>query len=133
MTEIPNPWPTRLLIVMLAGLLTTVLAFSLSLPTQSPSSIGAFRDITNEAGITWKHFNGASEDRFLIEANAGGVGLLDFDSDGLLDIFLVGGGETPKGKSASPVRNALYRNLGNGKFEDVAVKARIDSVPFYGM
>jgi hypothetical protein len=45
----------------------------------------------------------------------------------------VNGGETPKGKSPGPVKNALYRNLGNGKFQDVAAKAGVDRLPFYGM
>jgi len=92
-----------------------------------------FSDVTAEAGITWKQFNGESPDRFLIEAMGGGVGFLDFDGDGLLDILFINGGETPRGKSPNPVRNALYRNLGNGRFEDVAAKAGIDRLPFYGM
>jgi len=92
-----------------------------------------FTDVTQEAGITWKHFSGESPDRFLIETTGGGVAFLDFDRDGLLDIFFVNGGETPRGKSAVPVRNALYRNLGNGKFEDVAAKAGVDKINFYGV
>jgi hypothetical protein len=48
-------------------------------------------------------------------------------------MFFANGGETPHGKSLSPVRNALYRNLGNGKFEDVAAKAGVDRLAFYGM
>jgi len=63
----------------------------------------------------------------------GGVAFLDFDGDGLQDIFFVNGGETPHGKSPIPVRNALYRNLGNGKFEEVAAKAGVDRIDFYGM
>lgn len=92
-----------------------------------------FTDVTATSGITWKQFSGESPDRFMIEAASGGVGFVDYDGDGLLDIFLVNGGETPQGKSPTPVRNALYHNLGNGKFEDVAVKAGVAYLPFYGM
>src|SRR5215831_17521524 len=98
---------------------------------ENPADI--FTDITDEAGINWRHFNGESEDHFLIEAMGGGVAFLDFDGDGLLDIFFVNGGETPRGKSPTPVRNALYRNLGNGKFADVAAKAGVDQIAAYGM
>src|SRR5215467_1948443 len=90
-------------------------------------------DVTQQAGITWKQFSGESQDRFLIETMGGGVAFLDFDGDGLLDIFLVNGGETPHGKSSTAVRNALYRNLGNGKFENVAAKAGVEQIAFYGM
>jgi enediyne biosynthesis protein E4 len=98
---------------------------------ESPAEI--FSDVTQQAGIHWQHFSGESSDRFLIEAMGGGVAFLDFDGDGLEDIFFVNGGETPHGKVASPVRNALYRNLGNGKFEDVAGKAGVDHIGFFGM
>jgi hypothetical protein len=92
-----------------------------------------FTDITVRAGISWRHFNGESRDRFLLESTTGGVAFLDYDNDGLLDIFLVNGGETPHGKSSKPVRCALYHNLGGGRFEDVSEKAGVASLPFYGM
>ena len=92
-----------------------------------------FSNVTEQAGIVWRHFSGESPDRFLIETMGGGVAFLDFDADGLQDLFFVNGGETPRTKSLSSVRNALYRNIGNGKFEDVSAKAGVDRVEFYGM
>jgi hypothetical protein len=97
------------------------------LPSSLPSKTSpvAFTDVTSSAGIFWKQVSAASERHFLPETMGGGVAFLDFDHDGLLDIFLVTGGET--------ARNALYRNLGNGKFEEVAQKARVDRNSFYGI
>jgi len=92
-----------------------------------------FTDVTGTAGISWKHFNGVSPDRLLIEAMGGGVGFSDLTGSGSLDIFLLNGGETPGGKSSNVLRNALYRNLGNGRFEDVAGDARVEKVTNYGM
>lgn len=93
----------------------------------------SFIDVTDSAGIRWSHFNGESPHRYLVESTTGGIAFLDFDGDGRLDLFLVNGGETPGTKAPSPVRNALYRNIGRGNFEDVAEKAGIAKVSFYGM
>lgn len=123
--------PVRGRIIIL--LAVTILLFSSyeAQPLSERKTI--FTDITQEAGISWRHFSGESPDRFLIETMGGGVAFLDFDNDGREDIFFVNGGETPHSKSPVPVRNALYRNLGNGKFEEVAAKAGVDRLDFYGM
>jgi enediyne biosynthesis protein E4 len=92
-----------------------------------------YTDVTAQAGIHWRHVNGESQEKYLIEAMGGGVAFLDFDKDGLEDLLFVTGGETPKGKTGTPPRNALYRNLGGGKFEDVTEKSGLARVPFYGM
>jgi len=119
--------PTFLLVIFLVSV-----ALSQSPSPVSPAK-SIFTDVTQESGITWSQFSGESPDRFLIETMGGGVGFLDFDGDGRQDIFLVNGSETPNGKSPVPVRNALYRNLGNRKFQDVAAQADVDRINFYGM
>jgi len=92
-----------------------------------------YRDVTSAAGIAWRQFNGESPDRFLVESTTGGVAFLDYDGDGLFDILFVNGGETPRGRSRAPVRHALYRNLGQGRFTDVSAKAGIGKTEFFGM
>ncbi len=120
-------------LALIAAVLLLAPAWVLWPEPAKQSSPDIFTDVSRQAGITWKHFNGQSEDRFLIEASCGGVAFLDYDNDGWLDIYFVNGGETPRGKSPEPVRNALYRNLGNGRFQDVAESAGVANVPFYGM
>lgn len=107
----------------------TLLAFLLAAVVEPPP----FRDITATSGITWRHFNGQSPERFLVESTAGGVAFLDFDNDGRLDLFFVNGGETPHGRSRTPVRHALYRNTGNGRFTDVSTQSGLATTTFYGM
>ena len=85
---------------------------------------GIFSDVTAQAGITWQHFNGISSDRYLIETMGGGVGFFDSDNDGWLDILMSNGHVYPEvDKSKADLKYAeqkyLYRNLRNGRFEEV--------------
>lgn len=118
--------------VTVAGLLMAAFCGASGMPGPQVDS-GIFTDVTKSAGIAWTHCNGESPDAHLIETKNGGAAFLDFDQDGLLDIFLVNGGETPRGKCPTPVRNALYHNLGNGKFEEIATRAGVDRISFYGI
>ena len=53
-----------------------------------------------------------------VETTGGGVGILDFDGDGRLDLFFAQGGPLRPGKPA--LADVLLRNLGSGRFEDVS-------------
>ncbi len=86
-----------------------------------------FQDIAQKAGLTvWTHVMGTPEKRFIIETNGSGVGLIDYDNDGWLDIYLVNGStyDAMSGKTAPP-HAALFRNNHDGTFTDVAAKAGV--------
>ncbi len=81
-----------------------------------------FVNIAPEAGLTFKHENGASKEKLMPETFASGVAWLDYDNDGWIDLYFANGADLARGKSSPG--NVLYRNLGNGKFADVTAKAR---------
>lgn len=94
--------------------------------TNSP--VIAFEDGSQASGLS--HFtlvSGTPEKRYLVEAMSGGVCLLDYARDGLLDIYFVNGGrmESFRSGSSSGVRNALFRNQGNRSFRDVTEEAGV--------
>lgn len=92
-----------------------------------------FLDATAAAGIHFKHQRGASEKKHIIETFGSGCAFLDYDNDGWLDILLINGGFTPDSPKTEPLRNhALYRNMRNGKFEDVTAQAGIKGNGSYG-
>ena len=84
-----------------------------------------FLDVTAESGIAWVHDNVMTPQRYEPETVGGGCGFLDYDRDGWMDIYLVNGGETSVFKPKKPIRNALYRNRGDGTFRDVTEAAGV--------
>jgi enediyne biosynthesis protein E4 len=86
-----------------------------------------FVDRTHQAGLdVWCHHAGTPEKKFIIEMNGSGVGLLDYDNDGWLDIYLVNGStyDALSGKTIPP-HAALFHNNHDGTFTDVAEKAGV--------
>jgi len=92
-----------------------------------------FIDIARSAGITFQHDNAASPEKYLIETMGSGCGWIDYDQDGLLDLYLVNGTETHAYKPAHALRSALYRNNGDGTFSDITEKAGVGAEGLFGM
>lgn len=107
-----------------------------STPTETPppSEPGWFSDRTDGSGINFTPANGEQAGlATILETLGTGVALLDYDNDGKLDIFLVGGGTIEAGPPPT-IRGAssrLYRNLGNWRFQDVTTDAGLDRAEFY--
>lgn len=89
-----------------------------------------FEDITATSGIDFTYRNGEEADHYaIIESLGGGVALLDYDGDGLLDIFVTGGGYY-QGKKVLGHPCKLYRNLGQFRFQDVSAAVGLEAVSF---
>jgi enediyne biosynthesis protein E4 len=78
-------------------------------------------------GLTEKTFGGGQTKDHLLESGGSGIALIDYDNDGLLDIYAVSAFELDERRQRIPHPNALYRNLGNWRFENVAHKAGVDA------
>jgi len=93
-----------------------------------------FVDATAGSGVDFTHVNGAFGRKYLPETMGAGVAILDYDGDGLLDLFLVQGREWPGHETLAPAPTCrLYRNAGGGlRFEDVTAQVGLD-VTLLGM
>jgi hypothetical protein len=78
-----------------------------------------FNDVTSETGISFRHADGSSGRYYIVESVSSGLALLDYDSDGDVDIYFLNGGALKGTKYENTPNNALYRNDGNWKFTDV--------------
>jgi hypothetical protein len=143
----PVSWPLALL--MVAGLLVYV-GCSGSPPTEIPTpqpepqfdgppiledkTADSNINFTYRNGETWLNNEGKEESHFaILESLGGGGALIDFDGDGLLDIFLCGGGyyDGPDHKTIKGHPCKLYKNLGGFKFKDVTKEVGLDVEWFY--
>lgn len=119
-----------------ASLLVLVSVEGLPEPTGQGRDVrsqnNGFVDVTRQAGIDFRHINAATGEKFLVETMGPGCAWLDYDGDGLMDLYLVNGSPLPGFKAEKPLSNALYRNNGDGTFADVTRAAGVEGSA-YGM
>jgi len=90
-----------------------------------------FRDVTASSGIDFTCRTGEEADLYtILESLGSGVAMIDYDGDGLLDLFFAGGGYFV-GKEIKGNPCKLYKNLGDWKFRDVTADAGLDKINFY--
>ena len=88
-----------------------------------------FIDDARSAGLHFTFDNGLENLHQIPETMSGGVGLLDYDGDGWLDVYVVQGGRFPPSPDAPNTGDRLFRNKGNGTFEDVTERSGIAALP----
>jgi hypothetical protein len=96
----------------------------------SPSTRIVFRDRASSAGFDVVTWSGGTEKNHILESTGNGVLLLDYDGDGLLDVYFVNAMRLLPGRKTEPHSNTLYRNRGDGTFADVTREAGVGSSAF---
>jgi hypothetical protein len=91
-----------------------------------------YTDIRKAAGITFLQDSTQTEEKYYLETMGTGVAWIDFDQDGLVDLFFVQSAATDIYKPSRPLRCALYHNNGDGTFTDVTDKAGVGGEGHYG-
>ena len=118
-------WPLPVLGVL------CILGLALFATAQEAPPLPVFLDATAKSGIAFQLLSSRTPQKYLIETMPGGVAMLDYDGDGLQDLFFVNGarlrdpmpgGDVPD-KSEPKYWNRLYHNNGDGTFTDVTEKA----------
>ncbi len=102
-------------------LLILVVVFAPSVPAApAGSDIGIqFVDVTQAAGIHWKHTDGRSGQKYFMETLGSGAAFFDYDADGDADLYFVNGAPLPGYVPEEIPTNRFYRNNGDSTFTDV--------------
>ena len=93
----------------------------------SESSTSSPVQFEEGARLSTRTYCGGPTKDHILESAGNGVALFDYDADGLLDVYLVTAAQLSPARERIPHRNALYRNLGGWKFEDVSRAAGVDA------
>ncbi|HEY7818345.1 MAG TPA: VCBS repeat-containing protein, partial [Vicinamibacteria bacterium] len=89
-----------------------------------------FEDHTAAGGFDVVTWSGGKEKNHIVESTGNGVLLLDYDSDGFLDVYFVNAIRLLPGRKTESHSNALYRNRGDGTFAEVTGEAGLGSTAF---
>ena len=80
-----------------------------------------YREVAQEAGIDFQHYNGAQGEYYYVETFGAGAAFFDADGDGWQDLYLINGAHLSGPLPPTPPINRLYRNAGDGTFADLSV------------
>lgn len=83
-------------------------------------SLPRFRDVTEQAGLAYRITCGDPVTESLLDVNGQGACFLDYDGDGLLDVYIANGSSRTLDRADKAPSDYLLRNEGNGTFRDVS-------------
>ncbi|MCH8217139.1 MAG: CRTAC1 family protein [Planctomycetes bacterium] len=112
----PSPLGRRVTLCWLVSLLWSAVVLNARLCAKSPIQL---TDVTEATGIAFRHTDGGTGQRYIVETVSAGLALFDYDGDGDIDIYFLNGAALEAPQSDTPPRNRLYRNEGDWRFTDV--------------
>ncbi|PZD95321.1 CRTAC1 family protein [Paenibacillus sambharensis] len=117
-------------IVYTAVALLSILVTGCTSQSKPVSHGFSFEDVTEESGITFAHAKDTFDPKVAnifqwLASTGAGVAAADYDADGWMDLYFI---NSKRGEA-----NALYRNKGDGTFEEVAAAAGVADVNTHGM
>jgi hypothetical protein len=116
---------------MIRGLASAFAGVCLAIGSSQPPAPVVFTDVTKASGVTFSHA-WSPDKKYIVESMSGGVALFDFDKDGFIDVYLVNAPTVATAANARAARSELWRNRGDGTFEDVTDRAGV-GYPGWGM
>jgi enediyne biosynthesis protein E4 len=141
MGRISTHWqyfPGAAILVLLAlafsggfALHSRVLAAQSPKPAESVIPV-RYTDVRESAKITFQQDSTQTEEKYYLETMGTGVAWIDYDQDGLMDLYFVQSAATDLYKPPHPIRSALYHNNGDGTFADITEKAGVAGEGHYG-
>ena len=106
--------------VFLLGLGCAISSFAQAPPPAAP--VPRFEDVTKKAGITVSHLS-SPDKRYIVESMSGGVGFIDCNNSGKLDIIMVNGSSVDRYKQGGDPMITLYHQDGDLHFSDITQSA----------
>jgi hypothetical protein len=91
-----------------------------------------YTNVRESAKIDFQQDSTQTDEKYYLETMGTGVGWIDYDQDGLMDLYFVQSAATDIYKPPHPLRSALYHNNGDGTFTDVTEKAGVGGEGHYG-
>jgi hypothetical protein len=110
-----------------AAVVSILLGGAAHLRARADATLGfAFENVGERAGLAAVTvFGGRDQNKYLLETTGCGVAFFDYDGDGRLDLFQVNGTTLEGFPQGQEPTNHLYRNRGDGTFDDVTAKAEV--------
>ncbi len=101
-------------------------------PTPSQSATIEFVDATEQFGLHSVYRDGSESNNLsILEGLGGGVGMLDYDNDGQLDLFFPSGGTLRAGQAPRGLPSTLWRNQAGQRLSNVSQAAKVEQAPYY--